>query len=139
MGELSGGERQRVIIAMALAQEPDVLLLDEPTSFLDIKHQVKIQGLLVRLREEKGLTVVSALHDLTMASTYFDRLCLLADGQTVKIGPPSEVMQYQLIKDAYGTEVYIDVNTVTGRPYIIPLCDPAPPDLSKEAPEGAGN
>jgi iron complex transport system ATP-binding protein len=139
MAELSGGERQRVIIAMALAQEPDVLLLDEPTSFLDIKHQVKIQSLLVRLKEEKGLTVVSALHDLTMASTYFDRLCLLTGGRTVRIGPPSEVIEYQLIKDAYGTEVYIDINTVTGRPYIIPLCDASPQGKNDAKPEGEAN
>jgi len=124
MGELSGGERQRVIIAMALAQEPEILFLDEPTAFLDIKHQVRIHNLLIRLREEQNLTVVSVLHDLTMASTYFDRLCLLAEGRAVETGPPSKVIRYSLIKEAYGTEVYIDVNGVTGRPYIIPLPEP---------------
>ncbi len=121
MGDLSGGERQRVILAMALAQEPDIVLLDEPTSFLDIKHQVNVHRLLVRLRKERQLTVVSVLHDLTMASTWFDRLCLMADGRAKRVGPPAEVIQYQLIKDTYETEVYIDVNAVTGRPYIIPL------------------
>ncbi len=121
MGDLSGGERQRVILAMALAQEPSIVLLDEPTSFLDIKHQVNVHRLLVRLREERKLTVVSVLHDLTMASTWFDRLCLMADGKAKKVGPPAEVIEYQLIKETYETEVYIDVNAVTGRPYIIPL------------------
>jgi len=121
MGDLSGGERQRVILAMALAQEPAIVLLDEPTSFLDIKHQVNVHRLLVRLREERQLTVVSVLHDLTMASTWFDRLCLMADGKAKKVGPPADVIKYQLIKETYETEVYIDVNAVTGRPYIIPL------------------
>lgn len=121
MGDLSGGERQRVVLAMALAQEPTIVLLDEPTSFLDIKHQVNVHRLLVRLREERQLTVVSVLHDLTMASTWFDRLCLMAEGRVKKVGPPAEVIEYQLIKETYETEVYIDVNAVTGRPYIIPL------------------
>ena len=121
IGDLSGGERQRVIIARALAQEPAILLLDEPTSFLDIKHQVRIHELLHLLNREKGITVISVLHDLTMASTYFDRLCLLHRGQVLSVGPPQEVIRYSLIKEAYGTEVYIDINAVTGRPYIIPL------------------
>ena len=134
-GELSGGERQRVIIAMALAQEPDILLLDEPTSFLDIKHQVKVQQLFVRLREESDLTVISVLHDLTMASTYFDRLCLLAGGRIMQVGTPSEVIRYQLIRDAYDTEVYIDINSVTGRPYIIPLPITNEPEPEREGDE----
>ncbi len=122
--ELSGGERQRVIIARALAQEPEILLLDEPTSFLDIKHQVGIHDLLRRLNREQGMTVISVLHDLTMASTYFDRLCLLNKSRAVSIGPPEEVIRYRLIKDVFDTEVYIDINVVTGRPYIIPLGKP---------------
>lgn len=121
IGDLSGGERQRVIIARALAQKPEILLLDEPTSFLDIKHQVNIHELLKRLNREQGLTVISVLHDLTMASTYFDRLCLLHDTRILSMGTPAEVIRYPLIKQAFDTEVYIDINTVTGRPYIIPL------------------
>jgi len=123
MGDLSGGERQRVVIARTLAQEPSILLLDEPTSFLDIRHQVRIHHLLLRLRKEKGITVISVLHDLTMASTYFDRLSLLAAGRIRETGPPSKVIRYQLIKECYGTDVYIDINSVTGRPYIIPLAE----------------
>ncbi len=121
MGELSGGERQRVIIARALAQEADIILLDEPTSFLDIKHQVRIHDLLARLRKDRGITVISVLHDLTMAATCFDRLCLLNNGRIVESGPPECVIRYQLIKNVYDTEVYIDINSVTKRPYIIPL------------------
>jgi iron complex transport system ATP-binding protein len=121
VGDLSGGERQRVVIARALAQEPEILLLDEPTSFLDIKHQVKIHELLRRLNREQGVTVISVLHDLTMASTYFDRLCLLHEAGVQRIGTPAEVIQYPLIREVYDTEVYIDINSVTGRPYIIPL------------------
>lgn len=119
--DLSGGERQRVIVARALAQSPKILFLDEPTSFLDIKHQVKIHEVLRRMNNENGLTVVCVLHDLTMASTYFDRLCLLHEQNIVSMGEPAEVMQYELIKNVYGAEVYIDINAVTGRPYIIPL------------------
>jgi iron complex transport system ATP-binding protein len=126
IGDLSGGERQRVIIARALAQEPDILLLDEPTSFLDIKHKVKIHDLLKRLNRERGVTVISVLHDLTMASTYFDRLCLLYQGKAAALGRPEEVIRYELISKVYDTEVYIDINAVTGRPYIIPLGKPDP-------------
>lgn len=136
MADLSGGERQRVVIARTLAQEPSILLLDEPTSFLDIRHQVRIHRLLLRLRKEKGITVISVLHDLTMASTYFDRLSLLALGRIRETGPPSRVIRYQLIKECYETDVYIDVNSVTGRPYIIPLAESGPPD-DGASPSGA--
>jgi len=121
IADLSGGERQRVILARALAQSPRIMLLDEPTSFLDIKHQVKIHELLRELNRDKGMTVVCVLHDLTMASTYFDRLCLIHEGKVKSIGAPQDVMKYDLIKKVYGAEVYIDINSVTGRPYIIPL------------------
>ena len=84
------------------------------------------------MREERGLTVISVLHDLTMAASSFDRLCLLADGRIMEVGSPAEVIRYRLIKEAYGTEVYIDINRVTGRPYIIPLPEPLPSERGRK-------
>ena len=88
MDELSGGQRQRVWIAMALAQETEVLLLDEPTTFLDLAHQVEVLDLLRRLRAERGRTVVAVLHDLNQAARYADHLVAMRDGAVVAAGPP---------------------------------------------------
>jgi iron complex transport system ATP-binding protein len=118
---LSGGERQRVILARALAQEPRVLLLDEPTAFLDIKHQVAVYDLMKQLSREQGLAVVAILHDLNLAALYCDRLMLLKSGQTFCQGTPEEVLTYVNIKAVYETEVYIDLNDLTGKVQILPL------------------
>ena len=119
--ELSGGERQRVILARALAQEPQLLLLDEPTAFLDIKHQVEVYDLLKRLSRQNGLTVVAILHDLNLAALYCDRLALLKAGKVFACGRPEQVLTYSNIKAVYDTEVYIGLNDITGKVHILPL------------------
>ena len=118
---LSGGERQRVILARALAQEPRVLLLDEPTAFLDIKHQVAVYDLIRQLSREQGLAVVAILHDLNLAALYCDRLALLKAGRVFCQGTPDQVLTYANVKAVYETEVYIDLNDITGKVQILPL------------------
>lgn len=118
--ELSGGERQRVILARALAQEPRILLLDEPAAFLDIRHEVEMYDLLHDL-QRAGMTVVSVLHDLNIAALYCDRLVLLAGGQVVAVGTPAEVITYPTLTAVYGTEVYVTMNDVTGALNVLPL------------------
>jgi iron complex transport system ATP-binding protein len=119
--ELSGGERQRVILARALAQTPQLLLLDEPTAFLDIKHQMEVYDLVKTLSRREGLTVVSILHDLNLAALYCDRLALLKAGNLFCTGTPEEVLTYVNIKTVYETEVYIGLNDLTGKVHILPL------------------
>lgn len=118
--ELSGGERQRVILARALAQEPRILLLDEPAAFLDIRHEVEMYDLLRDLQRQ-GMTVVSVLHDLNIAALYCDRLVLLAGGRVARAGTPAEVITYQMLTEVYGTEVYVALNDVTGAINVLPL------------------
>ena len=119
--ELSGGERQRVMLARALAQTPELLLLDEPTAFLDIKHQVEVYDLVKRLSRQKGLTVISILHDLNLAALYCDRLALLKFGAVFRVGTPEEVLTYVNVRSVYETEVYIGLNDITGKVHILPL------------------
>lgn len=118
--ELSGGERQRVILARALAQEPTILLLDEPAAFLDIRHEVEMYDLLRDLQRE-GMTVVSVLHDLNIAALYCDRLLLLHEGRVVRAGTAAEVITYPTLTEVYGTEVYVAMNDVTGCLNVLPL------------------
>ena len=107
LGELSGGERQRIAIARALAQEAPVLLLDEPTSALDIGHQQQALELVERLRQEHGLTVVSAMHDLTLAGMYSDRLVLLHGGRVVASGAAVDVLSADTLREFYGVRVTV--------------------------------
>jgi iron complex transport system ATP-binding protein len=118
LGSLSGGERQRVVLARALAQEADVLLLDEPTSALDIGHQQQVLALVESLRLESGLTVLAAMHDLTLAGQYAHRLLLLDGGELVADGSPSEVLSEALLERHYHATVRI-VETGDG-PAVIP-------------------
>ncbi len=117
--ELSGGERQKVILAMALAQQPKLLLLDEPTVHLDITHQVEILELVRRLNVERGLTVIAAMHDLNLASLYFDRLILLKEGRVSADGTPAQVLTEHRIKEVFSASVKVEPHPVTGVPHIV--------------------
>jgi len=108
--ELSAGERQRIIIARALAQQPLLLFLDEPTSHLDIGHQIQTLDLLKKLNNNQQLTVVMVQHDLNLASCYCNRIALLDDGRIFKYGVPEEVLTYQNIESVYKTVVLVDKN-----------------------------
>ncbi len=114
---LSGGERRRVMLARALAQSPRLLLLDEPTSHLDLGHQQALVDL-VREVAREGVAVVAVWHDLTLAAAASDRLALLAGGQVVAAGPPAEVLTRDAIVAAYGCEVLVDRHPATGRPRV---------------------
>ena len=118
MDELSGGERKRVFIARALAQEPEVILLDEPTANLDIHHQIDFLDLILALNRERGLTIVMASHDMNMASEFCDRLILLQRGRIYKTGPPGEVITRENIESVYGCEVWVDQHPISGMPRI---------------------
>jgi iron complex transport system ATP-binding protein len=115
---VSGGEKQRVMIARALAQEPEILLLDEPTAFLDIAHQISILDLVKELNGTQGLTVLAALHDLNLASQYAQRLLMLDHGRVVADGSPGEVITPERILQVYRTQVAVRVNPLSGRPYV---------------------
>ncbi len=119
--QLSGGERQRAMIARALAQRPRLLLLDEPTSHLDINHQVEVFDLLQRLSEERDLTIICVTHDLNYAAEYCDPLLLMAEGAAFTCGSPDEVLTAAVIATVYGVEVAVDTTTFPGRPRITPL------------------
>jgi iron complex transport system ATP-binding protein len=118
MDELSGGERKRVFIARALAQEPEVILLDEPTANLDIHHQIDFLDLILTLNRERGLTIIMASHDMNMASEFCDRLILLQGGRIYKTGPPGEVITRENIESVYGCQVWIDQHPISGMPRI---------------------
>ncbi|MBI3604027.1 MAG: ABC transporter ATP-binding protein [Nitrospirae bacterium] len=118
IADVSGGERQRAVIARALTQEPKVLLLDEPTAFLDLHHQLDICSILRRLNEERGLTVVLVSHDLNLASQYCDRLLLLDKGRAVRLGPPEEVVTPEVLEAVYHCKVLVDRHPQSGLPRV---------------------
>lgn len=118
---LSGGEKQRVIIARAIAQEPDIILLDEPTSALDIHHQIEVMELIRNLNLEKSMTVVAVLHDINLASRYCNRLILMKDGIVLNDGTPTEVITEENLKKVYDMKMFIQENKLFGKPEIIPL------------------
>lgn len=121
MGSLSGGERQRVLIARALAQKPRVMLLDEPTAFLDIRHQVAVFELVRELRDSEGLTVLSVTHDINLASLYSDRVVLLDNGNVFAQGKPQDVITPENIEAVYRTRVFVDSYPGSGLPRIAPI------------------
>lgn len=118
IGDVSGGERQRAFIARALTQAPRVLLLDEPTVFLDLRHQVDICAILRQLNREQGLTVVLVSHDLNLASQSCDRLLLLQEGALIRLGVPSAVLQPEVIESVYRCPVLIDRHPASGVPRV---------------------
>lgn len=119
--ELSGGQRQRVWIAMALAQQTDILLLDEPTTFLDVSHQVDVLDLLVDLQKERGTTIVMVLHDLNLAARYADVLVAVKDGAIYASGAPSDVVTTQLVEDVFGLKNVVTTDPVSGTPLVTPI------------------
>jgi len=118
MSELSGGEQQLAAIARALTQQPELLLLDEPTSHLDITHQVHILNVLQQLNQEMGLSVLMVIHDLNLASEYCDRLILVNQGKIHTQGTPEEVLTFQNIEDVYQTVVVTQNNPLSGKPAV---------------------
>lgn len=118
---LSGGQRQRVWIAMALAQETDLLLLDEPTTFLDVAHQVEVLDLLVDLNMAQGTTIVMVLHDLNLAARYADHLIAVGDGGIRAEGPPAEVLTEELVKTVFGLSCRIVSDPVSQTPCMVPI------------------
>ena len=123
LGQLSGGELQRVIIARAICQQPEVLLLDEPTASLDPAHQLRVMDLMARFRETQQVTVVMVSHDLNLAATYADRVMLLQDGRVVKIGTPAEVLTEEILTRSYGCHLHVDQHPLLGTPRVSLLPD----------------
>ncbi|REF68741.1 MULTISPECIES: ABC transporter ATP-binding protein [Paracoccus] len=119
--ELSGGQRQRVWIAMALAQETDLLLLDEPTTFLDIAHQVEVLDLLTDLNQRRGTTIVMVLHDLNLAARYADHLVAMAAGRLHVSGSPDEVLTAANVRAVFGLDSRIIADPTSGRPMMLPI------------------
>lgn len=119
--ELSGGQRQRVWIAMALAQETDILLLDEPTTFLDINHQVEVLDLLTDLNQTRGTTVVMVLHDLNLAARYADFLVAMSGGRLHVSGRPEDVLTEDNVRHVFGIESRVIVDPTSGKPMMLPI------------------
>jgi len=142
LAALSGGERQRAWIAMALAQEPRILLLDEPTTFLDVAHQVEVMHLLRRLNA-RGITIVAVLHDLALAGRFTSRIIALREGRLAFDGPPSAVLQPEALERVFGVPMLVLADPDTGLPIPIPrpdpaLCPAAPTPAPAQARPGAG-
>jgi iron complex transport system ATP-binding protein len=119
--QLSAGERQRIVFAKALAQQPKALLLDEPASFLDIRHQVELYDIVREQAQANGRTVLTVLHDLNLAAEYCDRIYLLKQGRIVAGGATETVLTYANLTRVFDTEVYVDTNDLTGRLLVLPL------------------
>ena len=128
--ELSAGERQLVVAARALAQEPGCLLMDEPASFMDIRHQVELFDLVRSMADDEETGVLSVLHDLNIAAEYCDRIYLLKEGRILAAGPTAEVFTYAKLKETFDTDVYVDVNDITGRMLVVPLSRKRNPGIS---------
>ena len=117
IAELSGGQRQRVWIAMALAQNTDILFLDEPTTYLDIKYQIEILRLIKMLNEKHNMTIVMVLHDINQAAFYSDEMIAMKDGKILAYGSPDRVLTEEIIKETYG--IHLDVENIGGQKFIL--------------------
>ena len=119
--QLSGGQRQRVWIALALAQQTDILFLDEPTTFLDIAYQVEILDLLTDLNRKRGITIVMVLHDINLSAKYADYLFAVKNGTLAASGTPAEVITESLIREIYGLNCCVQKDPISGNPFMIPI------------------
>jgi len=121
LDQLSGGEQQRVFVARAICQEPEIILLDEPTASLDLAHQIRLMDLMEKLKNETGITVVMVSHDVNLAAMYCDRLLLLKNGEMVCLGTPDEVLTFQTLEAAYGCTLLVDESPLGNVPRITPV------------------
>ncbi|WP_280215605.1 ABC transporter ATP-binding protein [Nocardia cyriacigeorgica] len=121
LDELSGGQRQRAWISMALAQGTDILLLDEPTTYLDLAHSLEVLDLVDRLHDELGRTVVMVLHDLNLAIRYSDQLIVMRDGRIIAKGAPADIIDAELLREVFGLEATVLEDPMSGRPMIVPI------------------
>jgi iron complex transport system ATP-binding protein len=118
LDEISGGERQRAVLARALAQEPELLLLDEPTANLDLNFQIELLRLVRGMADDHGITAVAVMHELNLASEFSDYMLLLKHGRALRFGEPTCVLTRELLEEAYGVPVAIDRNPYSGRPRV---------------------
>jgi iron complex transport system ATP-binding protein len=121
--QLSGGELQRVIIARAICQQPEIILLDEPTTALDPSHQLKIMDLMEKFRQEQGTTIIMVSHDLNLASMYGDRLLLLKEGRVIETGVPKSVLNRELLEESYGCRMMVDESPLGQAVRVTPIPD----------------
>lgn len=121
VAELSGGQRQRVWIAMVLAQQTDIVLLDEPTTFLDVRHQLDLLDLLTELNRDRGTTVAMVLHELNLAARYADHLVVMSAGRIVAEGAPSDVLTQEVVSEAFGLRAQVVLDPVAGSPLVVPV------------------
>ena len=121
LDQLSGGEQQRVFVAKAICQEPEIILLDEPTASLDLAHQVRLMDLMEKLKNERGITVVMVSHDVNLAAMYGNRLLLLDKGEIVRLGDPKEVLTFQTLEQVYGCTLLVDESPLGKTPRVTPV------------------
>jgi len=121
LDQLSGGEQQRVFVAKAICQEPEIILLDEPTASLDLAHQVRLMDLMEKLKNERGITVVMVSHDVNLAAMYGDQLLLLNKGEIIRLGNPKEVLTFQTLEEVYGCTLLVDESPLGNSPRVTPV------------------
>lgn len=121
LNKLSGGELQRVFIARALCQEPEIILLDEPTAFLDLAHQIQVMDLLEKLKQDQNLTIIMVSHDINLAAMYGDQLLLMKNGTLLDMGKPEKVLDVKTLEDVYGCVLLINKSPLGDFPVTTPV------------------